>query len=103
MQSAHGTIVFFNMFLLQNNKFISDLRLRGIPQKENKHIYIYIYIYIHFSTHKKQKNLLVHTCFIKNSSCHNLNDFATVCVVHRDVVITKTVIIWSIAILIRKK
>ena len=40
MQSAHGTIVFFNMFLLQNNKFLSDLRLRGIPQKENKHISI---------------------------------------------------------------
>ena len=40
MQIAHGTIVFFNMFLFQNNKFLSDLRLRGIPQKENKHISI---------------------------------------------------------------
>ena len=61
MQSAHGTIVFFNMFLLQNNKFISDLRLRGIPQKENKHIYIYPFFY----TQKTKKPLSSHLLYQK--------------------------------------
>ena len=72
------TIVFFGMFLLQNDKFISDF----IVAEKNWFFFVFqpqIKKVVIFFIPLNGFQILFYTCVLLKNICHYLNDFATVC------------------------